>query len=533
MTSTRTSRPGQWPGRSTVLAKKGMVCCSQPLAAAAALDILRKGGNAIDAAICASATLAAVEPLSTGVGGDMVAMVWSAREKRLKCINGSGRCPEKLSWRTFARRGAKFLPNFGWGSVTVPGCVDGWWRLHQADGKAAWKSLFDAAIDYARNGVPISEIVASDFETIRPRLQNDAARAIFVPQDRLPEYGEVFKQRDLAQTFEIIANGGADSFYRGEIAEKIVASSDAESGYFSRADFSSHTSTWDTPVKTQFRGVEIFEAPLNTQGFTALLALNILASLNLESLKDDWAALTHATMEAIKLSFAERDAHVSDALNYQAPLDDLLSLTFATHIGMTIDPTRAIPRRDSLIGAMHGDTVQICTADAEGNVVSLISSLYQGSGVVAGDTGIHFHNRASMFSIDGDHPNAMEPGKRPFHTLMPGFALLHGKPYMAFGVTGGHHQPQGHVQFLLNFLLHGMTLQEAVSAPRFDCRTENFVALECDFPPDVRESLSAKGHAFVENDPGPFGGAQALRLLENGIIEGASDPRKDGCAIGF
>ena len=181
----------------------------------------------------------------------------------------------------------------------------------------------------------------------------------------------------------------------------------------------------------------------------------------------------------------------------------------------------------------HGDTVQICTADAEGNMVSLISSLYQGSGVVAGGTGIHFHNRASMFSIDGHHPNAMEPGRRPFHTLMPGFALLHDKPYMAFGVTGGHQQPQGQVQFLLNFLLHGMTLQEAVSAPRFECRTENVAALECDFPPDLRASLLAKGHVFVENDAGPFGGAQALRVLENGVFEGASDPRKDGCAIGY
>jgi gamma-glutamyltranspeptidase/glutathione hydrolase len=533
MTSTRTSRPGQWPGRSTVLAKNGMVCCSQPLAATAALDVLRRGGNAIDAAICASATLAAVEPLSTGVGGDMIALFWTAKEKKLKCLNGTGRCPQKLSWRTFARRGAKFLPNFGWGSVTVPGCVDGWWTMHQDSGKMPWANLFDSAIDYARDGAPLSEIVASDFDMIKPRLQNDAARAIFAPNDRLPEYGELFKQSDLANTLEAIARGGADAFYRGTIMEKIVASSDAEGGYFSREDFTSHHSTWDTPLKTTFRGVDIFEPPPNTQGFTALLALNILSSLDLEKLKDDWAGLTHATMEAIKLAFAERDAHTSDSKAYQAPLDDLLSLTFATHIGMTIDPARAIPRRDSLINAMLGDTVQICTADTDGNVVSLISSLYQGSGVVAGDTGIHFHNRASMFSIDSSQPNAMEPGKRPFHTLMPGFALLHGKPYMAFGVTGGHHQPQGHVQFLLNFLLHGMTLQEAVSAPRFDCRTENVVALESDFPPELRESLLARGHVFVENDPGPFGGAQALRVLENGVMEGASDPRKDGGAVGF
>jgi len=533
MTLTRTSRPGQWPGRSTVLAKNGMVCTSQPLATAAALDILRKGGNAIDAAICASATLAAVEPLSTGVGGDMIALVWSAKEKKLKCLNGSGRCPQKLSWRTFARKGAQYVPNFGWGSVTVPGCVDGWWQLHQDCGKSAWKNLFDAAIEYSRNGAPLSEIVASDFDTISPRLQNDAARKIFTPKSRVPEYGEVFFQRDLARTFDVIAQGGADAFYRGEIADKIVACSDAESGFFSREDFTAHRSTWDEPLKATFRGVDIYEAPPSTQGFTTLLALNVLSSLDLDTLKDDWSGLTHAMVEAVKLAFAERDVHAADSTNYSAPLENLLSLTFATHIGMTINPTRAIPRRDSLIGAMHGDTVQICTADSEGNVVSLISSLYQGSGVVAGDTGIHFHNRASLFSIDSGHPNVMEPGKRPFHTLMPGFALMHGKPYMAFGVTGGHHQSQGHVQFLTNFLLHGMTLQEAVSAPRFDARTENFIALEADFPGELRESLIEKGHKLVGNDAGPFGGAQALRILEGGVIEGASDPRKDGCALGY
>ena len=405
--------------------------------------------------------------------------------------------------------------------------------MHRDAGKMPWANLFSAAIDYARHGAPLSEITASDFDTIRPRLQNDAARSIFAPNDRVPEYGEVFKQSDLAATLETIAGGGADVFYKGDIAEKILAVSDAEGGYFSREDFASHSSTWETPLKASFRGVDIFAAPPNSQGFAALLALNILSSLDLDALKADWAGLTHAAMEAIKLALAERDAHTSDAASYQAPLDDLLSLTFATHIGMTIDPARAIPRRDSLVGAMHGDTVQICTADAEGNMVSLISSLYQGSGVVAGGTGIHFHNRASMFSIDGHHPNAMEPGRRPFHTLMPGFALLHDKPYMAFGVTGGHQQPQGQVQFLLNFLLHGMTLQEAVSAPRFECRTENVAALECDFPPDLRASLLAKGHVFVENDAGPFGGAQALRVLENGVFEGASDPRKDGCAIGY
>ena len=531
--TTRLSRPAQWPGRSAVLSKNGMVCASQPLACAAALDILRRGGSAIDAAICASATLAAVEPLSTGVGGDLFALCWNAKDNSLKCLNASGRCPQNLSWRTFARKGAKAVPNFGWGSITVPGCVDGWWQLHRDAGRLPWKNLFDAAIDYARFGAPLSEVVAEDFENLGPRLQNDAARAIFLPGGATPAYASSFKQPDLARTFELIAAGGADVFYRGELVEKMLAASSAQGGFFSARDFADHRSSWETPIKARFRGVEIFEPPPNAQGFSALLALNILSSLDLESLKEDWGALTHAALEALKLAFAERGAFTCDPEKFPAPLDELLSLTFATHSGMTIDPQRAIARRDSLIGPRPGDTVCVCCADAEGNVVSLSSSLYQGSGVVADGTGIHFHNRGALFSLDGGHPNNMEPGKRPFHTLMPGFALQDGLPYMAFGVMGGHHQPQGHVQFLLNFLLHGTTLQEAVSAPRFDFRTENFVALERDFPSELRESLASKGHQIVELDHGPFGGAQALRLLPGGIFEGASDPRKDGCALGF
>ena len=523
-------RPGLWPGRSTVLARRGMVCTSQPLAAAAALVVLQKGGNAIDAAITASATLAAVEPLSTGLGGDMFALYWSAKENKLKGLNGSGACPRNLSWRTFARKGQTFVPNFGWPSVTAPGCVDGWWQMHQADGKLAWKDLFSDAIHFCRAGVPLSEVIASEMQNVAPRLQNEAARQIFTPGGSTVRYGHVFTQSDLAKTFETLATGGADAFYRGEIAEQIVRASESSGGFFSKEDFAEHSSLWQTPQKCAFRGLDIYEMPPNTQGLTALIALNVLASLNLEKLRDDWVGLVHASIEAIKLAFAERDAHVGDPEN-PAPNEQLLSLTFATHIGMSIDMEHAISRPSTLIGSAHGDTVSVCTADAEGNVVSLISSLYQGSGIVADGTGIHFQNRGSLFSVQ-DGPNQMQPGKRPFHTLMPGFVMKQGSPYMAFGVTGGHHQPQGHVQVLLNLMLHDMDIQEAVSAPRFDFRTENFVALENDFPADIREALAARGHKIVD-DTGPFGGAQALRVLPGGILEGASDPRKDGCAVGW
>jgi gamma-glutamyltranspeptidase/glutathione hydrolase len=532
MPAPRLTRPGLWPGRSNVLAQRGMVCTSQPLASAAALDVLRRGGNAIDAAIVASATLASVEPLMTGVGGDMFALYWSAKDKKLKGINGSGRCPTKLSWRTLARTGAKVVPNFGWPSVTVPGCVDGWWQLHQADGRMPWKNLFAAPIEYARNGFPVPEVIFGDMQNIGPRLQNDEARAIFLPGGEPPHYGHVLKQTNLARTFELIAAGGRDAFYRGEIAERVVRFSEQTGGFFSLEDFTAHASTWDTPLKAHFRGVDIYEMPPNTQGVAALVALNILSSLDLDKLQQNWAALTHAAIEAIKLAFAERNAHVADFPKAKAVIDEMLTLTFATHVGMTIDPERAIARKDSVIKPA-GDTVYLCTADGEGNMVSFISSLYQGSGVVAGDTGIHLQNRGALFSLEDGHPNLMQPGKRPFHTIIPGFAMRENEPYMAFGVMGGQHQPQGHVQFLLNFLLHGMTLQESVSAPRFDFRTENFVALEADFPEPIREELARRGHRIVENDTGPFGGAQALRRVSPEVLEGASDPRKDGCALGM
>ncbi|HYG76481.1 MAG TPA: gamma-glutamyltransferase family protein [Planctomycetota bacterium] len=531
MPARRLYRPGLWPGRSTVIARRGIASTSQPLATAAALDVFHRGGNAIDAAIAASATLAAVEPLSTGVGGDMFALYYSAKDKSLKGLNGSGRCPQNLSWRTFARKGVQMIPQFGWASVTVPGCVDGWWQMHQADGKLAWKDLFSAATEYCREGVPLSEVVAADMENIGPRLQNEAARQIFLPEGYPVSYAQVFRQQDLARTFELIAADGVDAFYRGEIAEKILRSSESSAGFFIKEDLAEHTSLWQTPVKATFRGVDIYELPPNSQGITALLALNILSSLDLDKLRDDWIGLTHATIEAIKLALAERNAHVADP-GSKGPLEELLTLTFATHIGMSIDPERAIPRNESVV-KNAGDTVYLCTADGEGNVVSLISSLFQGSGVVAEGTGIHFHNRASAFTLQDGHPNQMLGRKRPLHTLMPGFAMKNGVPSMAFGVMGGQHQAQGHVQLLVNLLLHEMGLQEAVSAPRFDFRLENFIALEADYPGEVAAALAAKGHSIVENDHGPFGGAQAIRVLKDSVYEAASDPRKDGCAGGF
>ncbi|MCK6474720.1 MAG: gamma-glutamyltransferase [Planctomycetes bacterium] len=532
---TRLARPGWWPGRSAVVAHRGVVCTSQALATEAGVAMIRAGGNAVDAAIAAAATLAVTEPVSTGIGGDCFVIYWSAKDGKLKGLNGSGRCPSKLSWRTFARVGLKYIPDRGWKAVTVPGAVDAWWQLHRADGKLPWKALFEPAIHYAREGFPVSEIVAGHMERVEPLLQNDAARAIFLPGGKPVGYGQTFRNTDLAATFEAIAAGGAEAFYRGPIAQEILRCSDAEGGYFGPDDFKSHASTWVEPVRAHFQGLDIYELPPNGQGVAALIALNVLTHLDLGKLKDDWPALTHAAVEAVKIAYAERNAHFADPETNPAPLDNLISMTFAHRAAGTIDASKAQPRTKSLLGHEAGDTVYLCAGDGEGNLVSFINSLYMGigSGVCAGKTGIMLQNRGAGFSLDESHPNHIAPGKRPFHTIIPGFALRNGKPHMAFGVMGGHHQAQGHVQFLVNLLVHEMGLQEALTAPRFDFRQENFVAFERDYPSEIIDALKAKGHRVVENETGPFGGAQAVRRLETGALEGASDPRKDGQAGGW
>jgi len=497
--------------------------------------MLRRGGNAIDAAVATAAALCVVEPMSTGLGGDVFALYWSAKDGKLKGLNGSGRCPSKLNWRTFARIGKNFIPQRGWHPVTVPGTVDGWFQVHRADGKLPWKDLFAPAISYAKDGFAVSEIIAGHFEDLAQVLQNDAARAIYFPNGAPPKYGQVFKQPDLGRTFELIAAGGAEAFYKGEIAETILRASESEGGFFGANDLPSHTSEWCEPLKASFRGLDVYELPPNGQGLATLIALNILESFDLEALRKDYTALLHAQLEAVKIGYAERDAHFADPVTNPAPVAQLLSPEYAKRAAASIDMQKATLRKSSLLGPRDGDTVYLSTADSEGNTVSFINSLFMGfgSGVVAGNTGIMLQNRGALFSLDEKHPNHLAPGKRPFHTIIPGFALKNGKPHLAFGVMGGHHQAQGHVQVLVNLALHGLGLQEALSAPRFDFRTENFVAFERDFPGDVVEALGQRGHAIVEDGHGPFGGAQAIRVLDGGVLEGASDPRKDGCASGY
>ena len=414
----RLSRPGQWPGRSTVLASRGVVNTSHPLAAAAGIDALRRGGNAIDAALAASITLSVVDPLGSGIGGDAIALVRAAGNGKTVCINATGTCPSKLSWRTFARKGAQFVPNFGWPSIVVPGCVEGWWQLHQAGGRAAWKDLFGTAIEYARDGVPLSEVASLDFENLEPRLQNEAAREIFNPCGRAPQYGEMFKQVALAESLCEIAEGGRDVFYCGALMERMLAASDGEGGFFSRDDFAAFNARTEAPVLVRFGDIELVTAPPNSQGFSALLALNILSALGVENLKDDWGALAHATVEALKLAFTERDNAASDP----NAVAESLTESFAADQAKQIDPLHAVARTKSIQSA-DGEAGLVCAADSDGNLVSLMTSLHQGSGIVAPDTGIHFNNCASAFSLDSLSPNVMEPGARPFSTLMPVLAM--------------------------------------------------------------------------------------------------------------
>lgn len=535
MPASRLVRPGFWPGRSQVLARRGLVCASQPLAAQAGLEMLRRGGNAIDAAIATAASLCVVEPMSTGLGGDVFALYWSAKDGKLKGLNGSGRCPSKLSWRTFARVGKSFIPERGWPSVTVPGTVDGWGELHRADGRLPWEDLFEPAIHYAREGFPLSEIIAGHFDRVDVWLQNDPARKIYLPGGRKPVYAERFVQADLAATFERIAVGGYRAFYEGEIADEILRVSADEGGFFDAEDLAKHRSTWVEPLRAAFRGLEVCELPPNGQGLAALIALNVLGKLGIDALLSEGIGMVHAVIEAVKVGYAERNAHFADPETNPAPVAELLSDDFAARAARSIDLHKAAARNSSLLGSPQGDTVYLCAADGDGNLVSLINSLYMGfgSGLVAGRTGVLLQNRGALFTLEDGHPNRIAPGKRPFHTIIPGFAMQDGRPHMAFGVMGGHHQAQGHVQVLLNQQVFGMTMQEALAAPRFDFRTENFLALERDFPSELKLELSRRGHALVEGDQGPFGGGQAIRMFPNGTLEGASDPRKDGAAVGW
>ncbi len=534
--------------RSAVMARGGMAATSQPLATAAAIRVLQQGGNAVDAAIAANAVLGVVEPMSCGIGGDLFAIVWDAKSKKLYGLNASGRAPYEASIDLFRSRGLAEIPEAGPLSWSVPGCVDGWDQLRSRFGSKPWGDLLAPAIGHAEDGFPVSEIIAASWRASAPRLAKvPTSAACFLPGGRAPRAGEVFRNPDLARSLRAIARDGRDAFYKGPIAAEFAAYSRSAGGLIEARDLADHASTWVDPVSTNYRGYDVWELPPNGQGIAALQMLNLLEPHDLRAMGPQSPEALHLLIEAKKLAYEDRARFYADPEFARVPVAELISKPYAARRGKLIDLDHANDR-PTPGDPLAADTIYMTVVDGAGNAVSLIQSNFNGFGSdhVPGGLGFPIQNRGCLFALDPAHANRLEPHKRPFHTIIPGFVTRDGKPWLSFGVMGGDMQAQGHAQVLVNMIDHGMDVQLAGEAPRFlhsgssrptgaAAQGGGTVALESGIGPEARRALEARGHRIVAAPPsGAFGGYQAIRIdLENRVLIGGSDPRKDGGAMGY
>ncbi|HRO25838.1 MAG TPA: gamma-glutamyltransferase [Luteimonas sp.] len=536
--------------RSEVYAPHAMAATSHPLATQVALDVMKAGGSAVDAAIAANAALGLMEPTGNGIGGDLFAIVWDPKTRRLHGYNGSGRSPKSLTLAEFERRGLTEIPAHGPLPVTVPGTVDGWFALHERFGKRSMAQNLAPAIRYAREGHPVHEVIAYYWDRSVPRLSKwPGFSEQFTIDGRAPRTGESWKNPNLADTLQRIADGGRDAFYAGEIARTIDAYFKANDGFLSYEDLAAHRGEWVDPVSTNYRGYDLWELPPSGQGIAALQILNLLEPHDLKSYGFGSPEHVHLFVEAKKLAFADRARWYADPAFHPAPVAKLISKDYARERGKLMSMDRAL--REVQPGTPkqldEGDTIYLTVADSEGMMVSLIQSNYRGMGSGMAPPGLGFilQDRGEQFVLRADHPNGYAPGKRPFHTIIPAFVTRDGKPWLSFGVMGGAMQPQGHVQILLNLIDFGMNLQEAGDAPRIqhDGSTEpagqnvamtdgGEVDLESGFPYATVRALMRKGHSVRFAD-GPYGGYQAIMVNPNGGWIGASESRKDGQAAGY
>ena len=534
--------------RSEVIAPYGMAATSQPLVTQIAIDILKAGGSAVDAAIAANAALGLMEPTGCGIGGDLFAIVWDAKSGQLYGLNGSGRSPLSLPLDTLTARGYTVMPPYGPIPVTVPGTVDGWFELHQRFGKLKMKDILAPAIRYARDGFPVTEAIAYYWNLNVPARKEWAGFAeTFMPEGRAPRKGEVFKNPKLANTYEILAKNGRDAFYKGDIAKTMAAFIEANGGFLSYEDFAAHTSEWITPVSTNYRGYDVWELPPNGQGIAALQILNVLEAYDFSEIQFGSAEHIHLFVEAKKLAFADRARFYADPGFNEIPVADLISKEYAAKRRALIDPARAARAVDAGNPALeNGETIYLTVADKDGNMVSLIQSNYRGMGCGLSPTGLGFvlQDRGELFDLTPGRFNSYEPGKRPFHTIIPAFVTRDGKPYMSFGVMGGSMQPQGHAQIVMNMIDFGMNLQEAGDAPRIRhggssqptgevMNDGGWVYLESGFSMEVMRALTGMGHR-LRSDRAGYGGYQAILWdAGNSVYFGASESRKDGMAAGY
>jgi len=543
-----TGRP--WATRSEVIAQNGMACTSHPLASQAAIDILKKGGTAIDAAIAANACLGLMEPTGSGIGGDLFAIVWDAKTRKLYGLNASGRSPKALSLAYFEEKGLRSIPSYGPLPVTVPGCVDGWFELHGRFGRLPMAEILQPAIRYAGEGFPVTELVAYYLQASARRFKDyPNFSATYCPDGKPPEKGDIFHNPALAATYRLLAESGRDAFYKGSIARAIDRFMREQNGFLRYEDLAAHHSEWVEPVHTNYRGYEVWELPPNGQGIAALQMLNILEGFDFQPADYGSPRHLHLFTEAKKLVFEDRARYYADPEFAKVPVPELLSKDYAARRRALIDPGRA----NNTIAAgdpFANNTVYLTVADKEGNMISLIQSNYRGmgSGMVPPELGFMLHDRGELFSLDPKHANVYAPGKRPFHTIIPAFITKDSLPFLSFGVMGGDFQPLGHVQIVMNIVDFQMNIQEAGDAPRIDHQGGNSdptgmaagksadggqILLESGFDYETVRQLLQMGHK-VGFGLGGYGGYQAIRRDPlRRVYFGASESRKDGCAIGY
>lgn len=545
-----------------VLAPHGMVACAHYLATQAGVEILTRGGNAIDAALAANAVMTVVYPTTCSAGGDLFLLIWDAKTRQIFALNGSGRAPQGMTPEYFAARGMTRIPERGPLSINVPGAVDGWFTALERFGSLPAEQIFAPAIALAEEGMPVTAKLSTWLERTVTLLQQwENSAATYLPEQRPPRPGERLRQPNLARTYRLLAREGRDAFYRGPIGRTIADYIQQCGGVLSMQDLANHRSDWVAPLSTNYRGYEVVEFPPNSQGLVALEMLNILEGYDLQTPGYQSAEYLHLLLEAKKLAFADRDRYLSDPAFVDIPVERLLSKEYAAHMRTHIDPRRAQPHPGGA-PEPEGDTMYLCTADAQGNVVSLIQSLYMGigSGLVGGNSGVALHNRGSYFSLDPRHVNYLQPGKRTMHTLMPGMVLRDGRLHMAIGTMGGDAQPQIHVQLLSAMLDFGLNPQQAIAAPRWhsaraylDGRDESLpgqrgvdehldpaiaevVRLENRFSAQVADQLAGCGHHTHLLGPweDAMGHAQAIVFdPQSQVFAGAADPRCDGLALGY
>ena len=524
-----------YPGRSVVMSTRGMASTSHPLATSVAVDVLRGGGNAMDAAVAASATLCVTEPQSTGIGGDCFLLYYEAKSGELFGLNGSGRAPTGATLAAYRERGYREMPASGIHAATVPGAVDAWECGLKRFGTRTLAQCLGSAIYFATEGYPVAPVIAGVWKSCEELLSKyEHSSKVLLVDGKAPIAGTLHRQPELAGSLELIAADGSDAFYRGTIAEEIVRFSEANDGFFTLEDFDGHSSTWVTPISSTYRGHRLYELPPNGQGITALIMLNILEHAHIQRLDPIGAERVHLFAEAYKLALAERDRFVSDPEFNELPIEGLLSAEFAARQWERIDPGRASPAPVGSGFPQAKDTVYLSVVDADRNMVSFINSTGYafGCGVVAGDTGVVLQNRGVCFTLEEGHLNCVAPRKRSMHTIIPAMLYRDDRPSVCFGVMGGHYQPMGHAYVLSNWIDHGMDLQEALDAPRFQPQ-EDKLGVERGIPESTRTGLLERGHQLQQTDK-PFGGGQCILVdWHEGVLQAGSESRKDGCALGY